>query len=415
MPSARLEPLRLADRWEQASAPPDALAQLLRRARLLGAEPTIALPGGGSSVSVKAPPRDGEPELLWIGAVGSDLATLARADLLGLRLADLLPLAGGPLMGNAALAGALARRRLAPQAGELPSEAMLHALVPASHVDLVHAEAIATLCNAVEGSRLTRACFGDEAAWVPASDSALVCAHRLGRVAVRPGVRFALVARRGLVVWGDSAHACYAATLEAVNRAAAFVHERAWAPPAGGQAFAPLDVRRRDALLARLLPVLRDALSSSRPKVLELDVSEPVVAFASAREAPLLAQAGPVVVEHVASTGRVPLWIDYDPAHDDVASLAERIVRAAARHRAQRRWEVSALGGSTAASSDLDPQVVLLAGLGMVTAGTSMTGARRTRDLYRHAIAVMTGASAIDRFVACTPAECDAFVLARRR
>jgi rhamnose utilization protein RhaD (predicted bifunctional aldolase and dehydrogenase) len=99
---------------------------------------------------------------------------------------------------------------------------------------------------------------------------------------------------------------------------------------------------------------------------------------------------------------------------DDTGDLAERLVRGARRHRARVRWEHAAFGGEEAGRLDPAPRVVLIAGLGLVAAGATRTEARRARLAYRHAIATIGAAAALDRFVAPSVAECAAVERALR-
>ena len=140
--------------------------------------------------------------------------------------------------------------------------------------------------------------------------------------------------------------------------------------------------------------------------MLEIDVSPELVEFLCARDAPLLAGAGPVCPRQVPLTRRLPLWIDCDPAREGAGDLAERIVQGLGRYRARARWEAAVCGKAGAALVDPDPRVALFGGIGMVAAGPTGAAARGVARAYRHAVAVMTGATAIDRFVPPTALEC---------
>ena len=73
-----------------------------------------------------------------------------------------------------------------------------------------------------------------------------------------PNARFILLAKHGLVTWGESHEESYERTIEAINRAAEFVASRA-GEPFGGRAGDPLPHERREALLADVAPAaIRD-------------------------------------------------------------------------------------------------------------------------------------------------------------
>jgi NAD(P)-dependent dehydrogenase (short-subunit alcohol dehydrogenase family) len=103
-------------------------------------------------------------------------------------------------------------------------------------------------------------------------------------------------------------------------------------------------------------------------------------------------------------TKRVPLWVPFDPAADDVAALAERIRASAADYRTAYRAYVAEFGPGTT-PMDPDPRVVVVQHLGLVGVGPTLAAASLSRDLYHRAMEVMAGAHAVDRFVSLTPAE----------
>lgn len=335
-------------------------------------------------------------------------------ELAGLRLARILTAMSNGELDEDPQADALARCRVGSTARPCSPEALLHAVVPATHVDVTQPDGVMALCAAAGGERLAHACFGDAAAWIPYEVSRAELARELGLAAAESHVRMALLARRGLVTWGETERACHEATATAAKRARDFVAAGASGPRWGETALAPLGERERARLLAWLLPALRSALGSRRPKVLELDTSQAVLDFVCAREAPMLAQTGPVCSPQVLHTQRAPLWIEVDPRTDDAADLAERIVRGARRHRTHVRWEAAAFGGPDGPQVDPDARVVLIAGVGLVAAGATRTDARRARRAYRHAIEAIGAATALDRFVAPSAPECGAFERALR-
>jgi rhamnose utilization protein RhaD (predicted bifunctional aldolase and dehydrogenase) len=406
---------------QSADVPADALGRLVRRARLLAADAETAGAGLRTTTSAKVSRRLGG-EVLWVagaGAVSGDSdaepgsGSGGADELAGLRLARILTAMGDGALDDDPHA-ALARCRVGSTARPCPPEALLHALVPATHVDVTQPDAVMALCATAGGERLAHACFGDVAAWIPYETSGAELAREVGLAAAESHVRMALLARRGMVTWGETERACHEATATAARRARDFVAAGALAPRWGGPALAPFGERERTRLLAWLLPVLRSALGSRRPKVLELDTSPAVLGFVCAREAPTLAQAGPVCPQQVLHTQRAPLWIDVDPRNDDAGDLAERIVRGARRHRAHMRWEAAAFGGPHGPQLDPDARVVLIAGVGLVAAGATRTEARRARCAYRHAIEAIGAADALDRFVSPSAPECGAFERALR-
>jgi rhamnulose-1-phosphate aldolase/alcohol dehydrogenase len=399
---------RTDDRWP-AEAPAGGLEQLVVRSNLLGADRAVANFGGGNT-SVKTRETDHagrEVDVLWVKGSGSDLATMDASGFTGLRLQEILPLYEREEMSDEEMVAHLARCQLDPTMPRASIETLLHAFVPAPHVDHTHPDAINAIAGAADGEALARACFGDEVAWIPYIRPGFTLARQVGE-AIRADdrVRVVILAKHGLVTWGDTAEESYRATIEAINRAADFVNGRTnGSARFGGAGDGAIDDERRGELLAELLPALRGAVSSERAKVLHVDTSAPVLELVDSVRAPELVAVGAACPDHLVHTKRLPLWVAFDPARDDAEALAERIATGAAAYRDEYRDYVERFGDATTVPADPDPRVVLIQHVGLVSTGTNVKAARLSRDLYLRAIEVMAGADALGGFVSLTAQE----------
>jgi rhamnulose-1-phosphate aldolase/alcohol dehydrogenase len=392
--------------WDASKAPQGGLEQLVYRSNLLGANRAVSNFGGGntSSKSRETDHTGREVDVLWVKGSGSDLATMGAKNFTGLRLEEILPLIERDEMSDEEMVAYLSRSQVAPEMPRSSIETLLHAFVPAPQVDHTHPDAINMIAGAANGEALIAELFGDEAVWVPYIRPGFTLAKQVGLAARGEGVRFVILAKHGLVTWGETGEESYANTIEAINRAADFVTARA-AKRFGGPAREPLSAQAREELLAELLPAIRGAVASERAKILQVDASPSTLEFVSSADAPTLSQIGAACPDHLVHTKRIPLWVSYDPASDDVAALSARVREGAEAYRADYRayFEQNAHDGETI--GDPDPRVVLIQGVGMVSVGTNLKGARLARDLYHRAIEVMGGASAIDSFVSLTAPE----------
>ncbi|MEC9086000.1 MAG: bifunctional aldolase/short-chain dehydrogenase [Pseudomonadota bacterium] len=149
--------------------------------RLLGAEPSLVLHGGGNT-SVKAEFTNVFSEsvpALYVKGSGWDLRTIKAAgfppvDLDYLRrLGALADLSDTDMMRQLRLA-------LLDPAGPTPSvEAILHALIPCKYVDHTHADAVVTLSNTPNGTELLQDLFGDEVLILPYTMPGFVLARQV--------------------------------------------------------------------------------------------------------------------------------------------------------------------------------------------------------------------------------------------
>jgi rhamnulose-1-phosphate aldolase/alcohol dehydrogenase len=394
--------------WERQAAPEDELDQLVYRSNLLGADRSVANFGGGNtSAKLNQTDHAGRTvEVLWVKGSGSDLATIDAAGFTGVRMDEIAPLLDREDMSDAEMVAYLSRCQLAPDMPRGSIETLLHAFTPARHVDHTHPDAINMICGAVDGERLARECFGEEMIWIPYIRPGFQLAKQVGMaIAEQPSARAVLLAKHGLVTWGESAEESYAATIATINEAADFVESRAGGPRLGGQAVSPLGPEQRDDLLAEVLPAVRGAVSSRRPKILQVDTSPAALQFVCSQDARGLSQRGAACPDHLVHTKRTPLWVDFDPGRDDAAALAARLAEAAESYRDEYCAYVARCGGADAVAADPDPRVVLIPGVGIVTAGADLKAARLSRDLFQRAIAVMAGAATIDEFTSLTEEE----------
>src|SRR5262249_60370290 len=101
-----------------------------------------------------------------------------------------------------------------------------------------------------------------------------------------------LMAKHGLVTWGESAEACYASTINAIRCAAEALLDKA----DRRRIFSAAEVPPVN--LGELLPVLRGAISKRQHAVLHVDLSPPARECASRPDVQQLATPGPAFPDH---------------------------------------------------------------------------------------------------------------------
>lgn len=356
-------------------AGPGLLPVLVERSRRLGADPSLVVAGGGNT-SAKGTVTDHlgrTHRVLWVKRSGADLATAHEGDFAALRLDELVPLRGFDDLPDDDMARLVGCALLQP-GGRAPSiETLLHAFLPAEHVDHVHADAICALTNHKDGAAATREALGDRFAYV----DWLRPGHRLsklvGDLADHDGV---VLAHHGLVTWGATSQECYDRTLRAIADAGAYLEaHRAPVEPVAQHTTMPDDERQT------LLLHLRGALSAAGRRILSVDPGLRVVA-----DRPDL----DVVAAGGASTADHMLWVRTQPCAltgPDVADARERVGRHADDYRAMvdRHRELVPEGR---AGHDPMPTVLLVPGLGAVTTGPTRQAAVAVASVARHSLSV---------------------------
>jgi rhamnulose-1-phosphate aldolase/alcohol dehydrogenase len=386
------------DLWPSAAeVPAETLDQLVLASHLLGANRAVSNFGGGNT-SAKGTTVDHagrDVAVMWVKGSGSDLATMGAEHFTGLKLDEVLPLMERDEMSDEDMVAYLAKCQISPAMPRASIETLLHAFVPAPHVHHTHPDGINVLAGTADGERLVHECFGDEAAWIPYIRPGFTLSKQVA-TAVRsnPGLKLVVLAKHGLIVWGDTAEEAYRRTIEVINQAVDFVNERTGEVPRfGGRRIEPAGS------LSELLPAIRGAVSSERSKVLTVDTSDRVMQFVCSEQAPALVTVGAPCPDHLVHTKRLPLWVSREDATPSrIAELAE-----AYRADYRRYWEQFA--DSSTPQGDPDPRIVLVEGMGMVSTGTTTKASKISRDLYHRAIEVMAGAQALGEFVSLDAAE----------
>ena len=111
----------------------------------------------------------------------------------------------------------LLRSALRPDQPRPSIETLLHAFVPAPHVDHTHPDAVIALTSTPDGRRLAEEAFGDEAVWLDYQRPGFDMSRRIAQLLEeQPAARAVLLEKHGLVTWGATGHESYEATIEFV-------------------------------------------------------------------------------------------------------------------------------------------------------------------------------------------------------
>lgn len=177
------------NRWNHAEAAllTTPLEECAYGSRLLGAEPSLVLHGGGNT-SVKgrmADPTGGEVDVLWVKGSGWDLATIEPAGFAPMRVDRLREILTAPSLSDPEMMNEL-RCALRDASAPNPSvESLLHAFLPFTAIQHSHADAIVTLTDQPDGERAVRDALGDDILVIPYS----MPGFDLARLVVERGAR----------------------------------------------------------------------------------------------------------------------------------------------------------------------------------------------------------------------------------
>lgn len=399
--------ITLSDLWDDGAAAglsePDLLVY---RSNLLGSDRRITNYGGGntsSKIMAQDPLSGDDVEVLWVKGSGGDLGTIARegfATLYMARLQQLKTLYRGAEHEDE-MVGLLPHCTfdLNPRAASIDTP--LHAFVPRPHVDHMHPDAIIAIAAARDSQELTRRIFGDAIGWLPWRRPGFELGLELERFCrEHPEARGVILASHGLFTWGDTPKGCYRTTLETINTAIRWLDEQSRGKPAfGGLKSAALPAAERQAIAARLMPVIRGLISEGTHKVGHFDDSEPVLDFVNSAEFRALAPLGTSCPDHFLRTKIRPLIIECDPVKPDIEAVMGRIEADIAAYRTDyAAYYDRCRHADSPPMRDGNPVVYLMPGVGMFTFAANKTTARIAGEFYVNAINVMRGAQAVSTY-----------------
>ena len=374
------------------------LALRVYTSRLIGREPALVLHGGGNtSVKTTLPDDLGAPTpVACIKGSGWDLGDIEPPGLPAVRLAELQALRRLSALDDEAMVRALRVRLLDPGAPNPSVEALLHAFLPHKFIDHSHADAVLAVVDQPDAQALCAAVFGPDYAVVPYVMPGFALAKLAAEAhAAAPGCHGLLLLGHGLFSFGADARESYERHIAAVTRAEAYVRgRRARAAARPDERAQQADARE----FLRVAPALRGRLGG---RVLHWRPVPEAMSFATDDSVAELSQRGPVTPDHVIRTKQRPLVLDLRAVKE--ADLTAAIDAALERYRAAYRAYFGGqceARGVTRVMLDPDPRVLLMPGLGLVTAGADEAAAKIAADLYEHTIAVIRDAEAIGRYQA---------------
>lgn len=409
--------------WDtEHAATLDAAQLLLYRSNLLGSDLRITNYGGGNTSAklMQTDPLSGAPvQVLWVKGSGGDLGSMridGFATLYMDKLRALHALYRGPEHEDEMVAYLPhCTFNLNPRAASIDTP--LHAYLPFAHVDHMHPDSVIAIAAMADSQRLTQQIFHGSLGWLPWRRPGFELGLMLQRhQASYPGQCGLVLAGHGLFTWGADARACYENTVAVIAQAQQWLaRERALrkAVSFGGPARQPLAGAQQDAVLTRLLPVLRglacgaDAAPpgadgvppAGTGKLLHLERQSVVQEFVNSHELAPLAALGTSCPDHFLRTKIRPLVLDESVYALQGAALRQALEHSLAGYRAQyAAYYQRCKRANSPAQRDANPVIILLPGIGMVAMAADKATARVAAEFYLNAINVMREANALDRY-----------------
>ncbi|MCY8839582.1 bifunctional aldolase/short-chain dehydrogenase [Bacillus atrophaeus] len=397
--------------WEEQKADrlPQGAEELVYRSNLIGSDRAVCNWGGGNT-SMKTYEKDfrgRDIEVMWVKGSGSDLATMKAHNVTGLKLEDIRPLIEREEMTDEEMVEYLAHCMIDSKHPRPSIETLLHAFLPYQHIDHTHPDAIISICCADNGKQIAEDIYGNRFVWVPYVRPGFTLSKMIAEgVANNPHAELVLMEKHGLVTWGNTSAESYEKTISIINEAERYINERIEEKNAfGGERYESLQAEERRQILAKIMPVIRGAVSSEKKMILSYDDADDVLQFVNSVKAPELSQTGAACPDHLVHTKRVPLYVDWNPQEQDIDALLKNVKAGITRFKSEYKAYVERNKQKGDQCFESAPRVILIPGIGMINTGKSLEMSKVSGALYHRAIAVMKGSSALGRFVSLSENE----------
>ncbi len=317
------------------------LAMRVYTSRLLGADPSLVLHGGGNT-SVKSTAQDffgREVEVLYVKGSGWDLGSIEAAGFAPLRLHETKLLAERDSLTDTEMAKQL-RAILLDQTAPSPSvESILHASVPHRYVDHTHTDSVVTLSNNPRGEELIAELFPD-CIVLPYIMPGFILSKQVFDAIKSHNLsnyKGIVLMHHGVFTYAEDGKTAYENMIELVDRADRYITQHAdqSIPPAEPPARSTTQL---DASELLRFATIRRAVSLARgcAQLARLDTADPARRFANRDDLARITSRGPITPDHVIRTKRTAAILESSSDHGDdvpeIGTFVEDYERYFAKH-----------------------------------------------------------------------------------
>ena len=392
----------------------DPVERLVYRSNILGDDQRITNTGGGntsSKITMKDPLTGEDVEVLWVKGSGGDLRTSKKENFASLYQDSLFRLQ--KIYNNAENKDVKTEIEdkmvemykhtvfnLNPRASSIDTP--LHSFIPFKHVDHMHPDSVIAIAAAKNSEKITKEIFGDEIRWVkwqrPGFDLGLILQEECKK---NPDLRGLVLGQHGLINWANDDKECYELTLSIIEKAAEYIEAHNKGEQTfGGQKYQSLPEGKRFEVLSKILPKLRGMISQKNKFIGTIQSDERILRFVNSNDAERLAELGTSCPDHFLRTKIKPLYIDWNPAKENIDSLVKKLEKGLDKYRKDySAYYEECKHPDSPSIRDANPTVILIPGLGMIAWGKNKSESRVTAEFYNNAVEVMRGAEAIDEYI----------------
>lgn len=365
----------------------DDLAMRVYTSRLLGADESLVMHGGGNT-SVKSTATDffgREVEVLCVKGSGWDLGTIEKPGFPAIRLEETRMLAQRDTLSDIDMAKQL-RAVLMDQSSPSPSvEAILHAIMPFKFVDHTHTDSVVTLTNNPKGEETIAKIYPD-CLVLPYIMPGFILSKQVYDALQENDInqyKGIILLHHGVFTYSDNAKEAYENMIELVDRADQFLAGEVTTSVTPPGTAPDLKTGARADLFH--LAKIRRAVSRARGKaqLACLNSTPAAQAFASRSDVPSLSTRGPITPDHVIRTKRTAAILK-ETSSEDVPEVQSFVQDYQTYFAAHNDGSLTML--------DPAPRWAVWQNVGTVSFGSTIRECDIISDINRHtAWAIQTG------------------------
>ena len=342
------------------------LEELVSRSQRIGSDQSLVVYGGGNTSS-KDEIKDHLGRLrkvLWVKGSGADMQYAIDRDYPALYLEELLALEEFKEMNDDLMVDYVTRALVDPTSRRPSIETLLHAFLPARHIDHVHADSICALTNHEKGESATREALGEGFAYVDWIRPGFELSKLVGTLKDYEGV---VLAHHGLVVWDENSDRCYQKTIDAVAKADRYLDALTKRPESK---FTHRDVSNSE--LREILLKLRGKIG--KRQVLKVD--KRLAEISKRQDLKEIVAGGAASADHMLRIRPFSLALDPAKLEDGVDQYRNNYQAYFDRHKETLPAGYSSHGN--------DPKVILYPGVGAITAAPTSKENQMLGDIAFH-------------------------------
>lgn len=342
------------------------LEELVSRSQRIGSDQSLVVYGGGNTSS-KGEIKDHLGRLrkvLWVKGSGADMQYAIDRDYPALYLEELLALEEFKEMDDDLMVDYVTRALVDPTSRRPSIETLLHAFLPARHIDHVHADSICALTNHEKGKSATKEALGEGFAYVDWIRPGFELSKLVGTLKDYEGV---VLAHHGLVVWDENSDRCYQKTMDAVAKADRYLDALTKRPESK---FTHRDVSNSE---------LREILLKLRGKIGKrqiLKVDKRLAEISKRQDLKEIVAGGASSADHMLRIRPFSLALDPAKLEDGVDQYRNNYQAYFDRHKETLPAGYSSHGN--------DPKVILYPGVGAITAAPTSKENQMLGDIAFH-------------------------------